>query len=328
MKTFRIGIDNYGLYPLKLPPLEILKWAERNGAEGVQFSGLSPEESEAIDAASLKDLAQYASSHGLYLEWGRAQHIPFDMNTWKKKDIFPINRKAAEEAEILGTRVVRSCSGGLMRWSPENPKTETLLRECAECLRSQRQMLKDHGVILAIETHFEFTTHELLRLFERCEAEPGDYLGICLDTMNLLTMLESPLQAAERILPWVVSSHIKDGALLMTAEGLMSFPAEIGEGIIDIKNVVGRLASLPHPVHLSVEDHGGSFLLPIFEERFLAEFPDLTLNEFVSLMRMALQGGELARRGQLSIVEREKWPEICESRLKRDIKALRKLLQT
>jgi sugar phosphate isomerase/epimerase len=188
-------------------------------------------------------------------------------------------------------------------------------------------MLKDHNVILAIETHFEFTTHELLKLFEQCDTEPGDYLGICLDTMNLLTMLEDPLRATERILPWVVSTHIKDGALLLTQEGLVSFPAEIGKGIIDFRQIVERLSSLPWEVHLSIEDHGGSFFLPIFESHFLSEFPDLTLEEFVSLINLAQRAGELAQGGKLFIEERERWPEVCESRLKRDIQALRKIIQ-
>jgi sugar phosphate isomerase/epimerase len=327
MKVLRIGIDNYGLQPLNLSPLEILKWAEKNGAEGVHFSGLSSEERKKVDAAYLKDLGQYASSRNLYLEWGGGEHIPFDTNTWEKKDIFKVNRRAAEEAAILGTRVVRSCSGGLMRWRPESPSTETLLHETAGSLRSQRNMLKDHNVILAIETHFEFTTHELLRLFEQCDTEPGDYLGICLDTMNLLTMLEEPLRATERILPWVVSTHIKDGALLLTQEGLVSFPAEIGKGIIDFRQIVERLSSLPWEVHLSIEDHGGSFFLPIFESHFLSEFPDLTLEEFVSLINLAQRAGELAQGGKLFIEERERWPEVCESRLKRDIQALRKIIQ-
>lgn len=327
MKVLRIGIDNYGLQPLNLSPLEILKWAEKNGAEGVHFSGLSSEERKKVDAAYLKDLAQYASSRNLYLEWGGGEHIPFDTNTWEKKDIFEVNRRAAEEAAILGTRVVRSCSGGLMRWRPESPSTETLLHETAGSLRSQCNMLKDHNVILAIETHFEFTTHELLRLFEQCDTEPGDYLGICLDTMNLLTMLEDPRRATERILPWVVSTHIKDGALLLTQEGLVSFPAEIGKGVIDLRQIVERLSSLPREVHLSIEDHGGSFSLPIFESHFLSEFPDLTLQDFVLLIRLTQRARELAQGGELIVEERERWPEVCESRLKRDIQALRKIIQ-
>lgn len=326
MKKLRVGIDNYGLLPLDLSPLETLEWAKANSAEGVQFSGLSPEERRRVDDAYLQDLAQYAADNGLYLEWGGGQHIPYETETWEEKDIFLINRRAAEEASVLGTNLIRSCSGGLMRWNPENPKTDVLLKETAESLRAQRQMLTDHGIVLAIETHFEFTTHELLRLFEMCDAEPGGYLGICLDTMNVLTMLEDPVAATDRVLPWVVSTHIKDGGLLVGDKGLVSFPSEIGRGVIDLKTILGKIASLPHEANLSIEDHGGSFELPIFDPAFLFEFPDLTLQEFVTLVRISQRTAEAARTCGLEIVERSRWPEVCELRLKRDIQALKNLL--
>ena len=322
----RVGIDNYGLFPLELDPFQILQWAVDNGAEGVQFSGLDPEESQKIDSGRLKDLTQFASANDLYLEWGGGQHIPFDMQTWAKKDIFDVNRKTAREAEILGTRIIRSCSGGMMRWNPENPKTDTLIEEAAVALRSQKRMLKDHNVILAIETHFEFTTFELLRIFERCDAEPGDYLGICLDTMNLLTMLEEPVSATERILPWIVSTHIKDGGLLMESDDLLSFPAEIGKGVIDLKQIINLLNSLSHRVNLSIEDHGGSFLLPVSQPQFRAEFPDLSREEFGKLLSLADLTKDRMEREELAMVEREKWPEICEGRLRRDLQALKDLL--
>ncbi len=327
MKTLPIGIDNYGLEPLQLSPLGILAWAKDNGAEGVQFSGLTHDQRKDIDDKYLKDLAHFAASNDLYLEWGGGQHIPFDVETWKKKDTRKINRAAAKEAAALGTRIIRSCSGGLMRWNPESPPTKTLLKETAKSLKAQRQMFKDHDVILAIETHFEFTTHELLRLFDACDAEPGDYLGICLDTMNLLTMLEDPVSATERILPWVVSTHIKDGAILLTSEGFVTFPAEIGKGIIDFQKIIGSLASLPHGVHLSIEDHGGRFHLPIFDPDFLSKFPDLTVPEFSILVQLSQQTEELFRTDQLDITEREEWPNVCDSRLLRDIQTLKELLR-
>jgi hypothetical protein len=56
-KPQRIGIDSYGLEPLGLNPLELLDWAHRHGAEGVQFSGLNPEVKRSVDNAYLKDLA-------------------------------------------------------------------------------------------------------------------------------------------------------------------------------------------------------------------------------------------------------------------------------
>ena len=139
----------------------MLTWANENHAEGVQFSGLSPKDEALADEVYLSELAAYAQENDLYLEWGGGQHIPFDMESWKSKDLFPVNQKAAEQASTLGTRVVRSCSGGLIRWDAKSPMTETLLHEMAGSLKAQRQMLRDNHVLLAIETHFEFTTHEL-----------------------------------------------------------------------------------------------------------------------------------------------------------------------
>lgn len=186
-------------------------------------------------------------------------------------------------------------------------------------------MLKDHNVVLAIETHFEFTTFELLRLFDWCDAEPGDYLDTCLDTMNLLTMLEEPVSAAERILPWVVSTYVKDGGMISESDDLISFPAEIGKGVIDLKRILVLLNSLPHRVNLSIEDHGGSFVLPVSNAQFRAEFPDLSRHEFDKLLHLADLTNDRIEGEGLAMVEREKWQEICEERLKRDLDALIKL---
>ncbi|MBD3414121.1 MAG: TIM barrel protein [Candidatus Aminicenantes bacterium] len=322
----RMGIDHYGLSCLGLTPLETLEWAEENHAEGVQFSGLSVKERIMIDDAYLKDLSLYAAEKDLYIEWGGAQHIPFDMESWDPKDVHSINKKAVQEASVLGTHVVRSCSGGLMRWEPKNPDTEFLLRATAETLTEQRSLFEDFGVTLAIETHFEFTTFELIRLFEMCDAEPGEYLGICLDTMNLLTMLEEPTRAVRRMLPWVVSTHVKDGGLILTSEGLISFPCEIGRGIIDFKTIIERLSSLTQEVNLSIEDHGGSFLIPVFDKEFLKGFPDLNLNEFIELMGLAEKTRGLMVQHGLTITERDKWSELCESRMRNNIKALKNIL--
>jgi 3-oxoisoapionate decarboxylase len=322
MKTHRIGVDNYGLLPLELSPLDTLRWAEAHDAQGVAFSGLPPLEQEALDRASLQDIAAFARDRGLYLEWGGAQHIPRDMTSWGRKDLGAVNRRAAKQAATLGARIVRSCSGGLMRWTRDAPPTETLLRETAEALGEQRSMLRDFGVILAIETHFEFTSHELVRLFELCEAEPGDWLGACLDTMNLLTMIEDPVSATTRLLPWVVSTHIKDGGALLTAEGLSTFTAAIGEGVVDLRRVVGLLGSLAREVHLSVEDHGGSFLVPIFDPVFLSRFPDLSCTELARVVRVAQM---TAANATCRPLDRTEWPRVCESRLACDVTALRAL---
>ena len=321
-RRWRVGLDNYGLFPLDLSPLATLEWAASHGADGVSFSGLTPAWHARTDAAALADLRAFAADRGLYLEWGGAQHIPRDMTTWARRDLFEDNQQAAREASALGATVVRSCSGGLMRWDPANPPTELLLRETASALRPQAPMLRDCGVVLAIETHFEFTSFELLRLFDMCDADPGDWLGVCLDTMNLLTMIEEPVAASGRLLPWVVSTHVKDGGVLVSPEGLVTFPVPIGAGIVDLEMIIARLAELPRQVNLSVEDHGGSFQVPIRDEEFLSRFPDLDHAELEALLALARRAE--SKPGSRPI-ERDTWPAVCQSRLTRDLAALRDL---
>ncbi len=324
-RRFRIGVDSYSLQPLGLSPFELLDWVKANGGEGVQFSDPPLPQRAKPDRGFLQELARYAAEKRLYLEWGGGQHIPFDIQTGKPLDIFRVNRRAAERASLLGIRSVRSCSGGLMRWREGSLPTETILRATAESLRGQRRMFDDLGVTLAIETHFEFTTFELRRLFERCEAEPGGFLGICLDTMNLLTMLEDPVRAVKRILPWVVITHIKDGGILLTEKGFVSFPVEVGQGIVDFHTILGLLSALERPLRLSLEDHGGDFLIPIFDEDFLRGFPDLTAAEMAGLLQLAVKTRESAEQGRIAIVERSRWPEICEDRVRKGLDNLKNI---
>jgi len=320
----RAGIDNYGLFPLGLGPLDTLRWAVAHGAEGVAFSGLQPEHLAGLDARALAELKGVAEEHGLYLEWGGAQHVPRDLVTWAPKDIVEPNRAVLGQAVALGASVVRSCSGGLMRWHDEAPSTETLLRETAKALRGQAAMWRDAGVTLAIETHFEFTSYELRRLIEMCEAPPGGWLGICLDTMNLLTMFEEPVAATRRLLPWVVSTHIKDGGILLGADGFTTFTRPIGEGVIDLTAILRLVSSLDRPVHLSVEDHGGSFLLPIFDPVFLSKFPDLTAQEFARLAALAERTG---REPACRPLPREDWARVAEGRMAANLTALAALAE-
>ena len=323
MKTFRVGIDSYSLAPLDLDPPGIVDWAADHGADGVQFTDAAAPDGSSPDVSSLRDLGQKMADLGMYVEWGGGQHIPFDMDTWERLDLVEINRNAAQQAQALGTRIVRSCSGGLMRWTDDAPATETLLRESAQALREQMPLLADLGVILAIEVHFEFTSFELLRMLEMSGAEPGGPIGICLDTMNLLTMLEHPVLGTERLLPWIVAVHAKDGALTPHPEGLTSFTTEIGTGLVDFDRILRRLATLDQTIHLSVEDHGGSFEIPIYDSSFLTRFPDLTTGEFVELVRLSHDGADRVKDGRLAPIEGEAWPSFCEARIARDVASLK-----
>lgn len=186
-------------------------------------------------------------------------------------------------------------------------------------------MLRDLGVTLALETGPAFTTFDLLRLFEMCGVRPGEHLGICLDTMNVLTLLEDPVEAAGRVLPWVLTTHIKDGAILLAEDGFIAFAAEAGTGVIDLETIIGRLGSLDRGINLSLEDHAGGVPVPAFAPGFPAALPDLAATELLSILKLTMKGQRLLDEGGLSILEPERWADHCERRVKRGLRALRRI---
>jgi 3-oxoisoapionate decarboxylase len=324
MKHLPVGVDCYGLKPLGLPPLRLLEWAAARGAAGVQFSEPPP---EADDPGFLKDLGQTARGLGLYLEWGGGQHIPFEPQSRRPIDIAAVNRKAAGQAAALGLTAIRSCSGGMMRWAADDSPVADYLRAMTAALRAQAPMLSGFGVTLALETHFEFTTFEILRLFEMCGAESGGWLGVCLDTMNVLTLLEDPVAATRRALPWVVMTHLKDGGILETAEGFRTFTAAVGDGIVDFAAIIADLARLERSVPLSIEDHGGDFPIPLADPAFRAKLPDLSPAEEAALRRLSGRTRERMEKEGLAILDRSDWPRVCEERMTRGLQAARRLAE-
>ena len=319
----KVGIDNYGLSPLNLDVLETLHWAGMHGAEGVAFSGLTGRTEEKMSSCELQDAKSLSDELDLFLEWGGGQHLPWDIRTNKPKDIYSLNSIVAEEAAELDAKIVRSCSGGLMRWNNAAPGTSEYLEAMGNELLSLRPVLKDLEVVWAIETHFEFTSFELIRLFEDCGFIPGEEFGICLDTMNLLTMLEDPLSATTRLLPWIVSTHIKDGGLLSYADGLKSFPAGINKGWIDLESIIAALAEAHPTINLNVEDHNGSFNLPIYDLDFINEFPDLDSAEMKKLLQLSDLTESHKDDIEKEFFDRSLWPEVCQQRMVSDVKHLK-----
>jgi hypothetical protein len=139
-------------------------------------------------------------------------------------------------------------------------------------------------------------------------------------------LMEDPLRAVERLLPWIVATHIKDGGVLLGEDGLTVFPIETGRGIVDIQGIVDRLQQLDRRINLSVEDHGGSFALNIHDPGFLKKFPHLSVEEFSLLIRLAFRSRRKHALGLKDITTRPMWPAVCEERIRKDIEALKILV--
>jgi hypothetical protein len=138
-------------------------------------------------------------------------------------------------------------------------------------------------------------------------------------------MLEEPVAATERILPWVVTTHIKDGAIFQSDKGIETFTARCGQGVIDLEKILRILASSGKEINLSIEDHGGSFFLPVNEKWFIERFPDISTGEFNSLKELSGRTIKKMRNSMLRITQRNEWPGICEEMTRDDLIYLKSL---
>ena len=327
MKPFKIGISGEGLRPLGLSPFETLDWAIMNDADGVQFSGPGPDPDRDIDRSFLKELAEYAEENHLYLEWGGAEHFPFDPAGGGPRDLAAVNRKAAETARALGLSMVLSRSNGPARWSPKALPPGDLVGLIAANLKDEIPVLRDLGIVLALEPGHDLSTFDLLRVFELTETGPGERFGVSFDTLAPLTLLEDPVAAVTRLLPWIVAARVRDGGLALSGDGVTSFAAEAGTGVVDLSTIFAKLSILDRKVHLSLEDHGGDTLVPVFDPAVMTGYPDLASSELLAVLRLATRTQELLDEGKLAILEPRGWAEHGERRIKRGLRALRRIVE-
>jgi hypothetical protein len=62
------------------------------------------------------------------------------------------------------------------------------------------------------------------------------------------------------------------------------------------------------------------------DPEFLSGFPDLTVTELVRLLGLAARTRALMEGRKLAVVSRDRWPEVCEHRVKNGLKAVRKII--
>lgn len=100
-------------------------------------------------------------------------------------------------------------------------------------------LLKETGIVLAIENHDRFPAKTLVRFIE--ETDP-QYAGICLDTANSLGAAEGLREILPLLLPYTVNLHIKDFTITRVDHkmGFIVSGAAAGEGMLDIPGLIAE----------------------------------------------------------------------------------------
>lgn len=216
--------------------MEFLERCHQLGAGGIQASLSS------LEPAYIKQLRDKAGQYGMYIELmgglPRGDSAPFEANL-----------KASKE---VGALCVRSaCLGGrryetfktLADWS-------AFVADSKAAVERGVRIAEKHKVHWALENHKDWTTEEFVELLRQY---PSEYLGVCVDTGNNLSLLDEPMELVEALAPRAFSTHIKDMGVQPYADGFLLSEVPLGDGFLDLKQMIGVLRSRQPKIRLTLE---------------------------------------------------------------------------
>jgi sugar phosphate isomerase/epimerase len=243
----RIGVFDLSPPPEALPD-HGFEWAIGEAAKlGVQVIGderpYHRRGSRDSDAGYLKNLRSAAADRGLEIE--PSVRSAFDL-------VGP-GGAAARSTIVESIRAGRELGGPVMHVAYGD---ETLARSrfaaggIAEHLNKMVANLREaaliadaEGVILAVENHCDFSGQEWASVFEEV-ASPA--IRCKLDSANGLAIYCDPIADAEALIPWAVTTHLKDLRPIehQPPPNVVPFTligCPIGDGIVDVKSIVEKL---------------------------------------------------------------------------------------
>jgi sugar phosphate isomerase/epimerase len=339
----KIGLDQYTIHHLPLDARGVLDFAVERGLEGVQF-GSPLQLSATLDPDELRSVRAEAEDHGLYLELGipsvnphqAAPHLRAVGETYPGRleeliraaaltGVVALRTFIGAQSRALPDSVVRRMED--LRYDSARPEVswDQQLADSTEVLRRLAPVARESGIRIALETHLDATSFQLLRIIESVGT---DVVGICLDTANLMLRMEDPLEATRRLAPHVLMTHTKDAALLFHETGLRWQCRPCGQGTVPFPEILEFLAAHSPDLNLSIEDHAGLFELPIYERDWIETFTDLTPAELALLLRRAWASGRrlsTRRPEDPEVLETIPWAERVLPRLDASIRYLQDL---
>jgi len=184
-----------------------------------------------------------------------------------------------------------------------------------------------YKIMLAIENGRHTSAADLAALIQAAQSE---WIGVCFDMGNALTVPESPIDAAEQLAPYCKSVHMKDLQVYRIAEGAMLVNVPVGDGCMEIVDVLRTLKEKQPDITVFLQTAAERTTVPALRDTFLLEYPRITARALAGLLRrgaLAYPEEELRFPHEKKASEREilKWEE---DRLKRSVKHAQKLMGT
>jgi sugar phosphate isomerase/epimerase len=239
-----------------------------------------------LSDAAVRELRGTLESNGLYFE--SASSVPF------KESDTALFEKQLSAAKAVGARCVRlACLSG-RRYENFHSMAEwrEFVARSKDGIRRMVALAERARLPVAVENHKDWTGEEMAALMKEYSSE---YLGVCLDFGNNLSLLDDPYEVVEALAPYTISTHMKDSRVSMSSsggpKGLLLGDVVLGDGVLDIARILDLLRKSGRNPRLSLEMITRDALeVPVLSTGYWATFPD---RQGIRLARVVELGAKL-----------------------------------
>jgi len=135
-----------------------------------------------------------------------------------------------------------------------------------------RPVLDKYKIPLAIENHKGWRSAEQAAWMKRVGSE---YVGVCLDFGNNMSLCEVPEETLNNLLPYIVFAHIKDMAVQEYEDGFLLSEVPFGDGVVDLKMFVDTLRKKnpQMPIYLEMITRD-PLKIPVYNDSYWRSFDD------------------------------------------------------
>jgi 3-oxoisoapionate decarboxylase len=219
-------------------PVDYLELCARTGAGGAQVMFPLP-----LDPAMPGQIRKRAEELGMYVE------VTCMMPKTDDTSEFEAIVKASKEA---GAGCMRSVCLGGRRYETFNSLEEwkTFVADSRARLTRTARIIDREKMPMGIENHKDWTTEEMYPLFKEFGSE---YMGICYDFGNNMSLLDDPLEFIQTMAPFVKAAHIKDMSVEEYADGFYLSEVVLGEGHLPLQQIVDIMVKARPQVKFSMD---------------------------------------------------------------------------
>lgn len=321
----RIGLDHLPLEPLLgLTPLQLVETAFRYGYEGVILTASSLLEDERLRYQIRERLQEL----NMYLELGGPQADPI-LSGKSIEEILVEWQAVFSIAKEIGANILIT-SLGTWPWESRTIREDgkTLyhqIKEGINVLTEIGKMAIDYSMTIAIHTSF-FRADEYINIIEEVGLPS---VRLCLDTANSFLVLEDPIEFARKVAPFVCSTHLKDTCIYLEENGMVWHGGcPLGRGIVNLLEIIDILYQQNPEINLTIEDHWGRMVVPVFNQEFMSTLGDRSGTEISKLLYSLFSGQILIKSGILPTAmeaSQINWKEVFPERIKYNLIYAKKL---